>query len=69
MTTTVEREASTAPTRTILVFNRTRPDGAVAPETFETELHWKGYAMVPRLHLLDHRTQIRARRATGERHS
>ncbi|MGH7333822.1 MAG: DinB family protein [Candidatus Rokuibacteriota bacterium] len=66
----MEREPSTAVTaRTILVFNRTRPDGGVEPETFEVELHWKGYAMVQRLHLLDHRTQIRALRTEGERRS
>lgn len=66
----VEREPSTATTaRTILVFNRTRPDGAVEPETFEAELRWKGYAMVQRLHLLDHRTQVRALRPIGERRS
>jgi hypothetical protein len=66
----VEREPSTATTaRTILVFNRARPDGAVEPETFEAELRWKGYAMVQRLHLLDHRTQVRALRTTGERRS
>ena len=66
----MEREPATAATaRTILVFNRTRPDGSVEPETFETELHWKGYAMVQRLHLLDHRTQIRTLRTEGERRS
>jgi len=41
--------------RTILVFNR--PDGT--PEFFDMELTWKGYAMTQRLHLLDHRSQIR----------
>jgi hypothetical protein len=66
----VEREPLTAATaRTILVFNRTRPDGSVEPETFEAELRWKGYAMVQRLHLLDHRTQIRMLRREGERRS
>jgi hypothetical protein len=65
-----EREPSTVVTaRTILVFNRTNPDGSVEPETFEAELRWKGYAMVQRLHLLDHRTQIRALRREGERRS
>jgi hypothetical protein len=64
----VEAEPVGAATvRTILVFNRARPDGGAEPEMFEAELRWKGYAMVQRLHLLDHRTQVRALRATGER--
>ena len=49
--------------RTILVFNR--PDGT--PEFFDMELTWKGYAMTQRLHLLDHRSQIRKLRAAQER--
>jgi hypothetical protein len=57
-----------ATVRTILVFNRASPAGGAEPETFEAELRWKGYAMVQRLHLLDHRTQVRALRATGGRH-
>ena len=54
-------EADPAPgitARTILVFNR--PDGT--PEFFDMELTWKGYAMTQRLHLLDHRSQIRTLR-------
>lgn len=45
--------------RTILVINRTLADGAVEPEHFDAELGWKGYALTARLHLLDHRTQVR----------
>jgi hypothetical protein len=53
--------------RTILVINRTLADGAVAPEHFDAELGWKGYALTARLHLLDHRTQVRKLlRARGE---
>jgi hypothetical protein len=44
-----------ATARTILVINR--PDGT--PEFFDMELSWKGYAMTQRLHVLDHRSQIR----------
>ena len=56
--------------RTILVVNRTRADGAVEPEHFEAELGWKGYALTARLHLLDHRTQVRKLlRARGESQS
>jgi hypothetical protein len=45
--------------RTILVINRTLADGTVEPEHFDAELGWKGYALTARLHLLDHRTQVR----------
>ena len=44
-----------ATARTILVINR--PDGT--PEFFDMELTWKGYAMTQRLHVLDHRSQIK----------
>jgi DinB superfamily len=49
--------------RTILVANRSEPDGTVRPETFAAELDWNEYALVQRLHLLDHRTQVRGLRA------
>jgi hypothetical protein len=56
--------------RTILVINRTRPDGNTEPEHFDAELGWKGYALTARLHLLDHRTQVRKLlRARGENRS
>ena len=56
--------------RTILVINRTLPDGSVEPEYFDAELGWKGYALTARLHLLDHRTQVRKLlRARGESQS
>jgi hypothetical protein len=51
--------------RTILVINRTLADGSVEPEHFDADLGWKGYAMTARLHLLDHRTQVRKLRARG----
>jgi len=51
--------------RTILVINRTLADGTVEPEHFDAELGWKGYALTARLHLLDHRTQVRKLRARG----
>jgi DinB superfamily len=63
----VEREPAPGLTvRTILVINRTRPDGRMEPDTFDAELGWKGYALTARLHLLDHRTQVRALRKGGE---
>jgi len=56
--------------RTILVINRTLADGTVEPEHFDAELGWKGYALTARLHLLDHRTQVRKLlRARGENQS
>ena len=54
---------STATARTILLANRRAPDGRVAPETFVAELGWREYALVQRLHLLDHRTQVKKLRA------
>ncbi|HEV8307454.1 MAG TPA: DinB family protein [Methylomirabilota bacterium] len=58
-------EPAGAPTaRTILVVNRTGAGGRVTPEVFSAELGWKEYALVQRLHLLDHRTQVRTLRAT-----
>ena len=50
----------TGPTvRTILVANR----AGAPPENFPADLDWKAYALVQRLHLLDHRNQVRAVRA------
>jgi hypothetical protein len=49
--------------RTILVVNRTLADGQVVADVFGADLAWKAYALVQRLHLLDHRNQIRALRA------
>jgi hypothetical protein len=44
---------------TILVVNRTLPDGRVTPQIFVAELGWKEYALVQRVHLLEHRNQIK----------
>jgi hypothetical protein len=49
-----------APTvRTILVVTRSLPGGGSGPQIFVDELGWKEYAILQRLHLLDHRTQIK----------
>jgi|SRR5215468_9734033 len=45
--------------RTILLANHTDADGRVAAETFVVDLDWREYALVQRLHLLDHRTQVK----------
>jgi len=64
------RAVETAPTasataRTVLVVNTSTPAGAV-PDIFEAPLAWKGYALVQRLHLLDHRTQVRNLRGRAD---
>ncbi len=56
---TAAEPPATATVRAILVVNR--PEGE--PEIFAAELGWKEYALVQRLHLLDHRTQVRTLRA------
>ena len=38
---------------------RVQPARTATPEFFDMELTWKGYAMTQRLHLLDHRSQIK----------
>ena len=54
-----EPPSTAARVRAILLANRTAPDGSVSAETFVAELDWREYALVQRLHLLDHRTQVR----------
>lgn len=54
-----EPRAVTAPA--ILVVSSPEPGGA--PDIFAAELTWPEYALVQRLHFLDHRAQIRALRA------
>jgi hypothetical protein len=49
--------------RAILIVNREVPDGKAEPLLFSAELDWKEYALVQRLHLLDHRNQARKARA------
>ena len=44
--------------RTIMVVLRALPDGSSGSQIWEQELNWKEYAILQRLHLLDHRTQI-----------
>ncbi|HEY7139478.1 MAG TPA: DinB family protein [Methylomirabilota bacterium] len=51
--------AVTAPA--ILVTSAPEPGGA--PEIFAAELTWREYALAQRLHLLDHRAQVRSLRA------
>lgn len=51
--------ATAVPTvRTLLVANTVRDDGRLVPQLFFADLRWKEYALLQRLHLLDHRTQM-----------
>ena len=55
--------ASAARARTVLLANRRMADGSTAPEMFVVDLDWREYALVQRLHLLDHRSQVKKVRA------
>jgi len=49
-----------APTvRTVMVALRKVDDGSMKPQIWFAELGWKEYALLQRLHLLDHRTQVK----------
>ena len=54
--------ARTVTAPAVVVINASEAGGA--PEIFTAELTWPEYALVVRLHFLDHRTQVRALRAT-----
>ena len=46
--------------RTLLVALRKREDGTTQPQLFFADLNWKEYALLQRLHLLDHRRQLKS---------
>jgi DinB family protein len=49
-----------APTvKTVMVTLRALPDGTTGPQIYFVEVQWKEYALLQRLHLLDHRTQVK----------
>ena len=50
---------------TIVVVNVQKQDGTMEHETFPLELEWRAYAMVQRLHAIDHGRSIRRLRALG----
>jgi DinB family protein len=52
-------DESHATVRTVLVATRTLPGGGTGAQIFPVDLNWREYALVQRLHLLDHRNQIR----------
>lgn len=45
--------------QTVLVINYALPDGTTGTQVFRVDLDWKQYALCQRLHLLDHRNQIK----------
>ena len=52
--------SSDAPTvRTVMVALRKIEEERTEPQIYFAELNWKEYALLQRLHLLDHRTQVK----------
>jgi len=52
--------APDAPTvKTVMVTLRALVDGATGPQIYFIEIQWREYALLQRLHLLDHRTQVK----------
>src|SRR5215471_2732182 len=51
--------------KTLVVALREFEDGRTAPQNFFAELGWKEYALLQRLHLLDHRRQIKQLQAAA----
>jgi DinB superfamily len=61
----VNEEPPSSPTvKTLVVTLRATADGASAAQLYLAELDFKEYALLQRLHLLDHRTQIKKLRAS-----
>lgn len=59
--------SDTSPTvRTVMVTLRKLDDGGMAPQIYFAELGWKEYALLQRLHLLDHRTQVKKLHAAAQ---
>jgi hypothetical protein len=59
-----DQAAPDGPTvKTVMVTLRALPSGATEPQIYFAELGWKEYALLQRLHLLDHRTQVKNLRA------
>jgi len=59
LATAGDQKAGQVTARTIVVVNERRSDGTMEPETFPIELEWRAYAMVQRLHAIDHTRGIR----------
>ena len=55
-----EPSPGTGPTvRTVMVALRKLDDGRTEPQIYFAQLAWKEYALLQRLHLLDHRRQVK----------
>ncbi len=52
-------EKSGALVRTVFVVNYALPDGGTGTQIFPLDVDWRWYALLQRLHLLDHRTQVK----------
>lgn len=64
-----ESPSATAPTvRTVMVTLRKVDESQTAPQIYFIELGWKEYALLQRLHLLDHRTQVKKLHAAAKTH-
>ena len=50
---------------TILVVTRALESGGSGPQIIPIDLDWRQYAILQRLHLLDHRTQIKKLRTAA----
>jgi hypothetical protein len=61
--------ATVVTARTILVVYPREPDGSTKPDIFAAELSWKEYALLQRVHLLDHRNQVVKLRAGARSHA
>src|SRR5580704_10465774 len=53
----IKRDAPTV--RTVMVALRKIEEERTEPQIYFAELNWKEYALLQRLHLLDHRTQVK----------
>jgi hypothetical protein len=54
-------QGADAPTvKTVMVALRKLDDGRTEPQIYFAELRWKEYALLQRLHLLDHRRQVKS---------
>ena len=62
-----ELAPDTPAVRTVLVVSRSLDDGRITPQIFIADLNWREYTLLQRLHLLDHRTQIKSLRAALRR--
>ncbi len=53
----------TATARAILVVSHAAPHAVMMQQTFAAELEWREYALLQRLHLVDHRAQVKRLRS------